>query len=235
MKKIKKTKEPQYDVHMAHEGKFGAAMMGLTASYLWMHDPKHVLFTLSRYKFVARLLDGKARVAEIGCGDAFGTRVVAQGARRLDGFDFDPVFIENARRVNRQVPNATFHVHDILRKPLPRVYDAAYALDVLEHIPKRHEKAFMTNIVRSLAPQGVLITGTPNITSQVYASAPSRLGHVNCKSAPELRELFARYFHNVFVFSMNDEVVHTGFAPMAHYLFTVGVGKRASGSRPRKT
>lgn len=232
---MKKTKEPQYDVHLAHEGKFGAAMMGLTASYLWMHDPKHVLFTLSRYKFVARLLDGKARVAEVGCGDAFGTRVVAQGAKRLDGFDFDPVFIANARKINRQVPNAMFHVHDILRKPLPRAYDAAYALDVLEHIPKKHEKAFMTNIVRSLAPQGVLITGTPNITSQVYASVPSRLGHVNCKSAPELRELFARYFHNVFVFSMNDEVVHTGFAPMAHYLFTVGVGKRVSGPRLRMT
>ena len=90
----------------------------------------------------------------------------------------------------------------------------------------------MTNIVRSLAPQ-YSITGTPNITSGRLDT--ERLGHVNCKSASELRELFTRYFHNVFVFSMNDEVVHTGFAPMAHYLFTVGVGKRASGSRPRKT
>jgi hypothetical protein len=25
----------------------------------------------------------------------------------------------------------------------------------------------------------------------------------------------------VFLFSMNDEVVHTGFYPMAHYLFAV--------------
>jgi hypothetical protein len=35
-----------------------------------------------------------------------------------------------------------------------------------------------------------------------------------------------RYFQNVFVFSMNDEVVHTGFSPMAHYLFAMGVGVR---------
>jgi hypothetical protein len=26
---------------------------------------------------------------------------------------------------------------------------------------------------------------------------------------------------------MNDEVVHTGFSPMAHYLFAVGAGKRS--------
>jgi hypothetical protein len=36
-----------------------------------------------------------------------------------------------------------------------------------------------------------------------------------------------RYFHAVFLFSMNDEVVHTGFAPMAHYLIAVCTGKRA--------
>ena len=35
-----------------------------------------------------------------------------------------------------------------------------------------------------------------------------------------------RHFHEVFIFSMNDEVVHTGFYPLAHYLFALCVGKR---------
>ena len=35
-----------------------------------------------------------------------------------------------------------------------------------------------------------------------------------------------RYFENVFIFSMNDEVCIQGFSPMAHYLFAVGVGVR---------
>lgn len=34
------------------------------------------------------------------------------------------------------------------------------------------------------------------------------------------------YFENVIIFSMNDEVVHTGFTPMAHYLLGVGTGKK---------
>jgi hypothetical protein len=29
-----------------------------------------------------------------------------------------------------------------------------------------------------------------------------------------------------FLFSMNDEVVHTGFAPVAHYLFAVCCQKK---------
>jgi hypothetical protein len=35
-----------------------------------------------------------------------------------------------------------------------------------------------------------------------------------------------RHFRTVFIFSMNDEVVHTGFSPMAHYLLAVAVGVR---------
>jgi len=34
-----------------------------------------------------------------------------------------------------------------------------------------------------------------------------------------------RHFHEAFIFSMNDEVVHTGFYPLAHYLFALCVGR----------
>jgi len=37
----------------------------------------------------------------------------------------------------------------------------------------------------------------------------------------------AEFFHNVFIFSMNDEVVHTGFHKMANYVFAIGAGKRS--------
>ena len=41
-----------------------------------------------------------------------------------------------------------------------------------------------------------------------------------------LKSLLSKYFHNVFIFSMNDEVVHTGFYPMAHYLFALCCDKK---------
>jgi hypothetical protein len=97
---------------------------------------------------------------------------------------------------------------------------------VLEHIPKEKEHTYFSNIKDSLNEHGILVIGMPSLESQIYASEGSKIGHINCKSAPELKEMVMRYFHNVFLFSMNDEVVHTGYHKMAHYLFAVGVDIR---------
>ena len=63
----------------------------------WRDDPRGLLFILARYKFVAKMLAGKDRVVEIGCADAFGTRVVQQEVGAVTASDFDPVFIDDAR------------------------------------------------------------------------------------------------------------------------------------------
>ncbi len=65
--------------------------------------------------------------------------------------------------------------------------------------------------------------GTPSLELQAYASPPSKAGHINCKTGNQLKALLEKYFEHVFIFSMNDEVVHTGFSPMAHYLFALCV------------
>ena len=105
-------------------------------------------------------------------------------------------------------------------------FDFISAIDVIEHILQKDEDVYMRNIAVSLEMDGVLIVGTPTIESQLYPSPRSKEGHVNCKDHQALRTLMERYFQNVFIFSMNDEVVHTGFYPMAHYLFAIGAGKR---------
>ncbi len=223
---MKKTKEKQYQGQVELQEKGGAGVLGLTTSFFWEHDPKHLLFTLSRYKFAAKLVEGMKEVAEVGCGDATGARIVAGGVKKLDGYDFDPVFIENATAINTGIKKLQFFVHDLLKQKLPKTYDAIYALDVIEHIMPKDESKFLRNTIQSLNPHGMLILGTPNLTSQVYASQPSKEGHVNCKAHDELRALLKKHFHTVLIFSMNDEVVHTGYGPMAHYLFGVGISPK---------
>ena len=83
---------------------------------------------------------------------------------------------------------------------------------MLEHIAPESEDRFIGNIVASLVPDGVAIFGMPSLESQVYASKQSKEGHVNCKTGSALRETLRRHFTHVFLFSMNDEVVHTGFS-----------------------
>src|SRR5438045_4123498 len=119
-----RTREPQYQFELDAALRDGFARFGIMSNQTWRDDPRRLLFVLSRYKFVAKMLAGKRRVLEVGCADAFGTRLVQQEVGAVTGRDVDPVF------------------------------------------------------------------------------------------------------ENGFLFSMNDEVVHTGFHPMAHYLFALCAGRK---------
>ncbi len=220
----KRTVEPQYDGHVELKLTQGLAKLGVEKNANWHADPKRLVFVLSRYKFVAKMLSGKNRVLEVGCGDGFPVRIVLQEVGSVHGIDIDPIFIEDIRERMDEKWTFTSAVHDILSGPVEGQYDAAYSLDVLEHIPKKEERKFIENIVKSLSKTGTLIIGMPSLESQSYASPLSKVGHVNCKMGGDLKALILDYFDNVFMFSMNDEVVHTGFQPMAQYLFAIGAG-----------
>ena len=216
------TREPQYQVLLTDAAAEGIEQFGLMSSQVWRDDPRRTLFVLARYKFVAKMFAGMKRVLEVGCADAFGTRIVRQEVPSVTAVDFDPLFIaQNQARPPGRWP-VDFRCHDLLASPLPENFDGAYAVDVIEHIPAADEHRFMDHLARSVGPWGACLIGTPSLESQVHASPQSRAGHVNCKDGPGLRALLRCHFHNVFLFSMNDEVVHTGFTPMAHYLWALG-------------
>lgn len=217
----RKTKESQYSMLFDTIHKHGISRLGMMINDSWNEDPKRALFNLAHYKFVAKMLSGKQNVLEVGCADAFSTRLVQQEVGQVTAIDFDPIFIEDVTsRKNPAWPLEVF-VHDILEKPVPGLFDAAYSLDVFEHISPDKEDTFIKNIIASLKPNGVLIIGIPSLESQIYASAQSKIGHINCKSGKDLKLFLQKHFNNVFIFSMNDETVHTGFYQMAHYLLAL--------------
>jgi 2-polyprenyl-3-methyl-5-hydroxy-6-metoxy-1,4-benzoquinol methylase len=223
-----RTKEAQYQVHVDAMNALGPVQLGPMTGDTWRTDPRRLTFLLARYKFVSKMLAGKASVLEIGCGDGFGMRLVLQTVERGFGYDFDPLFVEWAQKTaQREGIAAEFAVGDITESAPPGKFAAAYSLDVIEHIEPAFEHKFVSNIAAALDPDGVCIIGTPNVTSAPYASEPSRIGHINLKSAESLTESLSAVFQHVFMFSMNDEVVHTGYAPMAHYLFALAVNPGA--------
>lgn len=215
------TRESQFNVLMTPNN----ARMGAMAAEAWERDPKHLLFTLARYKFVAKMLTGRGRVLEVGCGDAFASRIVRQAVGSLVATDFDQAMIGLARACQSRRWPIELVAHDPIEDgPVPPGgFDAAYALDVIEHIPVSLEYEWLGAVVGSLSTRAILVLGSPSRESQAHASEISRAGHVNCKSGPELTNLLRPWFPTVLSFSMNDEVVHTGFHGMAHYLFAVGV------------
>ena len=221
-----RTKEAQYEDCLRAAEESGVDNLGVMTNQVWRDDPRRLAILLSRYKFVGKMLSGKRRVMEVGCGDAFGSRVVQQETGELTVLDIDPVFIDDIRQRMHPDWPLTAATHDMLSGPYPGIFDAAYSLDVLEHIPAVEEQSFIRNITASLNNDGVLIVGMPSLDSQEHASAQSKAGHINCKHGADLRILMDKFFDNVFVFSMNDEVVHTGFWPMAHYYLALCCGKR---------
>ena len=221
------TKETQYNDLLKVREEIGTQSLGVMMNQVWHDDPRRLAFVLARYKFVSKMLSGKNKVAELGCGDAFGSRIVKQEVAELHVYDFDPIFIDDInKRQNARWPLIA-HTHDILDGALKEApFDAIYSLDVMEHIEQPKEEIYIKNLKASLVEHGILIIGMPSLESQSHASPQSKIGHINCKSGKVLKSTLEAHFHNVLLFSMNDEVVHTGFAPMAHYLLVVCSGKK---------
>jgi 2-polyprenyl-3-methyl-5-hydroxy-6-metoxy-1,4-benzoquinol methylase len=205
--------------------------LGPWTSYSLINDPKHMCFVLARYKFCAKMLEGKRTVMEVGGGDGFGIPIIAQTAESVYIVDWDDRLLEgNARRL-AHLKNVVYVNVDLNVSSPDIQVDAAFMIDVIEHLDPSTEETFMRNVLRCLKTDGVLITGTPNVTASQYASPRSQVQHINLKSMKTLRELTDRYFTNVFMFGMNDEVLHTGYAPMCHYIWSIGVGVRSQHGR----
>lgn len=204
--------------------------LGPYFSYQVLDTPRHFLFSLSRYKFAARMLpqSSKVKVLELGCQEGIGTLILGECGHQVLAVDFDREAICHAKN-NIKKDNITFKSADFMGKNFGK-FRAVVSLDVIEHIDSGFEHAFLRTICFNLTPAGFALIGTPNITAKQYASKFSQTGHVNLYSAERLERLLREYFDNVYIFGMNDEVVHTGFYPMCHYLMALACGKKRAGS-----
>ena len=206
--------------------------LGPVVASTWEKDPKRLLFTFSRYKFVAKMFNGFKHVLEVGCGDAWASRIVKQHVEQLTAIDIDHRFIDSAKYNGSKSWPIKMLTHRLSAKERLGLFDGIYLLDVLEHIPETDENNFLANLANNLNPYGSVIIGIPTLTSQALIPASKRdPGHVNCKDYDAFRDTMRNHFNNVFIFSMNDELVHTGNPNMAHYLIALCCGKKERSSQ----
>jgi 2-polyprenyl-3-methyl-5-hydroxy-6-metoxy-1,4-benzoquinol methylase len=199
--------------------------LGPWTTYSLLNDPKHMGFVLARYKFPAKMFDEMNQVIEVGCGDAFGTPIVAQHVKKVVAIEPDARHIANNETRLARVKNIEFKCGTIQDLKFPkRSFCGAYSIDVIEHLDQHLNDPFVESQAKILKKDGVCIIGTPNKAAEQYASERSRVQHINLHTQKSLKELMEKYFDRVFMFGMNDEVLHTGYAPMCHYIFGMGVG-----------
>lgn len=178
------------------------------------------LIRLARYKFVARILKKTDRVLEIGSGSGLGSIFLSQHSEYVTGLDVKSTEVEEAKAINRR-DNVDFIVGDFFNLDETLKYDVIVALDVIEHMPEDVGHLFVAAISRHLKPTGMAVIGTPSLYSYEYQSPLSKASHVKCYDQQELLGVIDNYFGRTVAFSMNDELVHTGFHKMAWYYFVL--------------
>ena len=193
----------------------------------WLRDPRHMGFMLARYKFASKMMRRCSSILEVGCGEGLGTLMLVRDTpARVLGIDFDEAQIQYARQ--QVEPHGQGRLSFTCGDAAAQVqaagcFDGLLCLDVLEHVDPKEEKTFLENCVGALQPGAVAVFGTPNIASDAFASPPSRAGHINLFDPDRFAATLEGHFSHVFPFSMNDEMVHTGYAKMAHYLLALCV------------
>jgi 2-polyprenyl-3-methyl-5-hydroxy-6-metoxy-1,4-benzoquinol methylase len=199
--------------------------LGSHYSFQALNAPRHLLFVMARYKFAAKMLPPPpGKVLELGCSEGLGTLLLAETGHNVLGVDFDGEAIQHAQK-NIKKANCSFRRADFMGANFGS-FDAVIALDVIEHIAREKEEFFMQTLAGNLNGSGICVLGTPNATAAPYASPASVAGHVNLYTHARFEALGRKFFKHVFMFGVNDEVVHTGFPAMCHYLILLGCGRR---------
>ncbi len=149
--------------------------------------------------------------------------------QKILGVDFDSECISWAKE-NIEDSVTSFVERDFLNNKFGE-FDTVVSVDVIEYIEKKDEQAFLDTVCMNLKETGSAIIGTPNITMQPYQSEWNNIAHVNMFDQTRLFELFSSRFNNVFIFGMNDEVLHTGYYPMSCYIFALCCNKKTTAQR----
>lgn len=209
--------------------KENSVTLGPHSSYQWINSRRHLLFTAARYKFAMKMIGNlyepnENTILDLGCSDGFGTYYIAEYAKLVLGVDFDKEAIEYAKRTNTY-HNIEFQLDNFLNKQYGE-FDGIVSFDVLEHIYPENENDYMETVKMNLKANGTFVIGTPSLETQQYSKENVTGAHVNVYKGEDFYKMLKEYFHNVYLFTQNDEIIHTGHMRMANYLIAVCSNKK---------
>lgn len=209
--------------------KEGNVTLGPHSSFQWNNSRRHLLFTAARYKFAMKMIGNlyepnEKTILDLGCSDGFGTYYVAEFAKSVLGVDFDKEAIEYAKSINDSDNEGEgkicYRLENFLNKKYGE-FDGVVSFDVLEHIYPEHEDDYMKTVLMNLKDTGTFVVGSPSIETQQYSKENITGAHVNVYKGEDLYKMLKNYFYNIYLFTQNDEIIHTGHLRMANYLIAV--------------
>lgn len=142
------------------------------------------------YRLAAVALAGRD-VLDVGCGEGYGTALLARTARSAVGVELVPAVHAHAVAT---YPEAAFLCADLCDLPLPDAsVDAVVSFQVVEHLPDIGRS--LAEVARVLRPGGAFWCATPNrLTFTPGSDTPVNPFHVIEFAPEELRALLGRRF-----------------------------------------
>ncbi len=112
------------------------------------------------YDCAKRKLGNGSKVLEVGCGEGYGTSVLAQTKADVIGVDIDLTTIDSANDKYGE-ENCRYQLFDGKKLPFEDdEFDVVVSFQVIEHVPD--DIAFLNEIKRVLKVGGELYVATPN-------------------------------------------------------------------------
>ncbi|SFP88755.1 Glycosyltransferase, GT2 family [Amycolatopsis arida] len=162
----------------------------------WTDDVQVIYEHYHRYAFALRLAEGR-RVLDLASGEGYGSAMLATVAERVLGVDIDPESVRHARQ-RYPLDKLRFDVGsitdpDTLAGEAP--FDLITCFEAIEHVAEQDQ--VMELVTNRLAPGGVFLCSTPDITIYTHEHGNDNQYHVHELREDEFRDLLAARFGHV--------------------------------------
>ncbi|MGH3799524.1 MAG: glycosyltransferase [Pseudonocardiaceae bacterium] len=171
----------------------------------WTDDLQVIYEHYHRYALAAPFAVG-ARVLDLACGEGFGPALLAAGAREVVGIDIDSQTVEHAA-AHYSADHVHFAVGSMIDPELlagaPQ-FDVITCFEALEHVAE--QDTLVAVVRRLLAPGGLFLTSTPDVTVYSHEHGNDNPFHVRELTEPEFRALLGGAFGHVAILRQNVAV-----------------------------
>ena len=197
----------------------------LTFKKILIKNPLMATIKLARYKFVSKMLDTNDCIIDVGCGGGLSTLYYSNFCSKAIGIDNDVRRANEWKNYkNRKLDFVCFDALNISKLNFDA--NCIINVDFIEHVSKKEGINFIKDCKHYLKNQKnkrnkMLIIGTPSYYSKKYRAKHNLKHHKYEYKPEELYNLCSKNFSRVLKFSMNDELVHTGFDKLGWFFFLI--------------
>lgn len=130
-------------------------------NYSAISDSAHLSLHSQRYNFACSFIKSADTVLDMGCGEGFGTDILAGKAKKAVGVDYHEMVVNQARqKYGTKRDNISFMSGDCYQLRFDSPFDVVCAFDLIEHLPD--DVLFIKKMSEVLKKNGTLILSTPN-------------------------------------------------------------------------